>query len=79
MRHLSLCPIRDGVSFVERYPATFDGDWCDAVPDFVTGRTRAGMAALRAAEAVASHSPFHSSRPRNTLVFTRQLNLVLSV
>jgi SAM-dependent methyltransferase len=31
----------DGRSFVERYPATFEGGWRDAVPYFLTGRTKA--------------------------------------
>jgi SAM-dependent methyltransferase len=41
MQHLSTCPVCNGASFAERYPATFDGDWRDAVPYFLTGRTKA--------------------------------------
>lgn len=41
MQHLNACPVCDAASFVERYPATFDGDWRDAVPYFLTGRTKA--------------------------------------
>jgi SAM-dependent methyltransferase len=41
MQPVAACLICDGRSFVERHPATFDGDWRDAVPCFLTGRTRA--------------------------------------
>jgi SAM-dependent methyltransferase len=41
MHHLNACPVCDGTSFVERYPGTFEGDWQDAVPYFLTGRTKA--------------------------------------
>jgi SAM-dependent methyltransferase len=41
MQHVSTCLVCDGRSFVERYPATFDGGWRDAVPYFLTGRTKA--------------------------------------
>lgn len=41
MQHLSACLVCDGVSLDERYRATFDGDWHDAVPFFLTGRTKA--------------------------------------
>jgi SAM-dependent methyltransferase len=41
MQHISACLVCDGQSFVERYPATFDGSWRDAVPYFLTGRTKA--------------------------------------
>jgi SAM-dependent methyltransferase len=40
MEDVTACPVCDGESFVERYPATFDGDWRDAVPYFLTGRTK---------------------------------------
>ena len=35
------CPVCDCVTFEECYPANFDGDWQDAVPFFLTGRTKA--------------------------------------
>jgi SAM-dependent methyltransferase len=41
MEHLSVCPVCDGASFVERYRATFEGGWQDAAPYFLTGRTKA--------------------------------------
>jgi SAM-dependent methyltransferase len=41
MQNVSACPVCDGVSFVERYPASFHGDWRDAVPYFLTDRTKA--------------------------------------
>jgi SAM-dependent methyltransferase len=41
MQHVSACLVCDGRSFVERYPATFEGGWRDAVPYFLTGRTKA--------------------------------------
>jgi SAM-dependent methyltransferase len=41
MEHLTACPVCDGTSLVERYPANFEGDWQDAVPYFLTGRTKA--------------------------------------
>jgi SAM-dependent methyltransferase len=41
MQHVGACLVCDGRSFVERYPATFEGGWRDAVPYFLTGRTKA--------------------------------------
>jgi SAM-dependent methyltransferase len=41
MQHVITCLVCDGRSFVERYPATFEGGWCDAVPYFLTRRTKA--------------------------------------
>jgi SAM-dependent methyltransferase len=41
MRALDACPVCDGGTLAELYPATFDGDWHDAVPYFLTGRTKA--------------------------------------
>ena len=41
MRHVNTCLACDGRSFDERYPATFDGGWRDAVPYFLTGRIKA--------------------------------------
>ena len=41
MQPISACLVCDGRSFVERYPATFEGNWRDAVPYFLTGRTKA--------------------------------------
>jgi SAM-dependent methyltransferase len=41
MQHVTSCLVCNGRSFVERYPATFDGGWRDAVPYFLTGRTKA--------------------------------------
>jgi SAM-dependent methyltransferase len=41
MQHVSACLVCDGRSFVERHPATFEGGWRDAVPYFLTGRTKA--------------------------------------
>src|SRR3954465_6229901 len=41
MDHLNACPVCDGASLVERYPSTFEGNWQDAVPYFLTGRTKA--------------------------------------
>jgi SAM-dependent methyltransferase len=41
MQHLSTCLVCDGRSFVEHYPATFEGGWREAVPYFLTGRTKA--------------------------------------
>ena len=41
MQNVTVCLVCDGVSFVERYPATFHGDWRDAVPYFLTERTKA--------------------------------------
>jgi SAM-dependent methyltransferase len=41
MQAVSSCLVCRGASFAECYPATFDGDWRDAVPYFLTGRTKA--------------------------------------
>ena len=41
MIELRACPVCDGTSLVEVYPATFAGDWRDAVPYFLTGRAKA--------------------------------------
>ena len=41
MIEVGACPVCDGTRFVEVYPATFAGDWRDAVPYFLTGRTKA--------------------------------------
>jgi SAM-dependent methyltransferase len=41
MQNVSACPVCDGISFVERFMATFHGDWRDAVPYFLTERTKA--------------------------------------
>jgi SAM-dependent methyltransferase len=41
MQHVGACLVCDGRSFVERYPATFEGGWREAVPYFLTGRTKA--------------------------------------
>jgi SAM-dependent methyltransferase len=41
MQSVSTCLVCDGRSFVERYPATFEGTWRDAVPYFLTGRSKA--------------------------------------
>jgi SAM-dependent methyltransferase len=41
MQDLAACLVCDGTSFVECYKATFDGDWHDAVPYFLTGRIKA--------------------------------------
>jgi SAM-dependent methyltransferase len=41
MIELAACPVCDGSHFVERYQATFHGEWQDAVPFFLTGRTKA--------------------------------------
>jgi SAM-dependent methyltransferase len=41
MHHLTACPVCGCDSLIERYPATFAGDWQDAVPFFLTGRTKA--------------------------------------
>jgi SAM-dependent methyltransferase len=41
MHHLTACPVCGCESFIERYPATFEGDWQDAVPYFLTSRTKA--------------------------------------
>ena len=38
---MSACPVCDCVTFEECYPANFDGGWRDAVPFFLTGRTKA--------------------------------------
>ena len=40
-RHVSVCPVCDCESFEECYPANFEGNWRDAVPYFLTGRTKA--------------------------------------
>jgi len=41
MHHLTACPVCGGASFIERYPATFEGGWQAAVPYFLTGRSKA--------------------------------------
>ena len=41
MIEVGACPVCDGTQLVEVYPATFAGDWRDAVPYFLTGRTKA--------------------------------------
>ncbi len=41
MQSVSTCLVCKGRSFVERYPATFEGAWRDAVPYFLTGRNKA--------------------------------------
>jgi SAM-dependent methyltransferase len=41
MQPVTACLVCDGRSFIERYPATFEGGWRDAVPFFLTGRTKA--------------------------------------
>jgi SAM-dependent methyltransferase len=41
MQLVSACLVCEGRSFVERYPATFAGGWREAVPYFLTGRTKA--------------------------------------
>ena len=41
MIEVGACPVCDATRFVEVYPATFAGDWRDAVPYFLTGRTKA--------------------------------------
>lgn len=41
MIELRACPVCDGTSLVEVHPATFAGDWRDAVPYFLTGRAKA--------------------------------------
>jgi SAM-dependent methyltransferase len=38
---VSACLVCGGRSFIERYPATFEGGWRDAVPYFLTTRTKA--------------------------------------
>jgi SAM-dependent methyltransferase len=41
MISVTACPVCDGTSLVEVYPATFGGDWREAAPFFLTGRTKA--------------------------------------
>ncbi|MDO8607474.1 MAG: class I SAM-dependent methyltransferase [Phaeospirillum sp.] len=41
MRHIGSCPVCDGGRFDERFAATFQGDWRDAVPYFLTERVKA--------------------------------------
>jgi len=41
MQHLSVCLVCRGSAMKERYPATFEGTWQEAVPYFLTGRTKA--------------------------------------
>jgi SAM-dependent methyltransferase len=41
MNEITACPVCDGISLVEVYPATFSGNWSDAVPYFLTSRTKA--------------------------------------
>jgi len=41
MQDVNACLVCDGVAFVERYSATFEGNWSAAVPYFLTRRAKA--------------------------------------
>ena len=64
-----MCPVCDGTSLVEVYPATFGGDWREAAPFFLRGRTKAVHRRIVRCMGVASCSRHHNSVWTSTLTY----------